>query len=811
MACDLFPMDFGVIPNGSSMNLVCKLEAFSHDHSGHLMTCLTGGKRFTLDGLIDASFTKFTLLDCVLVRQYPTPVIKITDKTQVLGHATPTWDAMHSLIDLCAGFGGLSQGALAAGFEVAVAVDMNSKMLELYGKVNNAPQVCGDFGQTEVIGEIWRRARGALALSAGFSCQPFSRLGDAKSSDDVRSSCLSKTLAVAYYLQSKVVVLECVAPAANDDFVKAELAHFMQVTGFTCSQTDLKLDQQWPCRRHRAWWILVSPEFGPIDLKQWYALGSITMVQQIIPEIRLWDHDDECALQLDSEELEAFGVTRDEHGRYLLNGKFVAPCALHAWCSQIRACPCGCRLYPLSASRLAAKGLHGCLVRSAVNQAGNTSIRHIHPNEAMGLNTMDPVQDFGTSVRLTLSAVGQIAAPLQALWVWSHVSSKFEQLKNENNQFDPNAQIQAHRAWLLMRCRQVWSGANDVTNDDKLEAMIGFWSHHKDLSLAEVLHPNRWQGLNKDYPSIAAVLDHIIRTNPVSPPAQCEEFDQDAPTPWFDSPGIVDDPTTVGCMYADSCTVMFEGTSDSPVRVQPQCNSTIGEFFVAHEKLVGKMVVESITLNGRLIPLDHVLEIGQVIVIKLISEDVLNAVCDTAIGSPIHVSPTAPWTHPPKENDSLPSPPRKISKYDVGECMIPKPNQVSETAWLDATPLLGLQGNQFLRLQMPSLTTAQQLWAIRHQFLQTKDRMEVLDRQSNLFADDEIRFHLVRIAEQYNHTHGNKPAQVIDPLLASAWVNGKGFDRALWAKDHAGIRQGHMSMISAVLMEQHWIPVFLTP
>ena len=330
MARELFPMDFGLTPNGGYMNVVCKLVAFDHDHCGHLMVNMSG-QQFILDGLIDASFTSFTLLDCMLVRQYPMPVLKMDTKTQILGHPAPTWDALHSMIDMCAGFGGLLQGALAAGFEVAVAVDQNSRMLNLYAKANNAPQVCGDFGLTEVLGEIWKKAKGALAMSVGFSCQPFSRLGDAKSSSDPRSSCLSKALAAAYYLRSQIVVLECVAPAAHDEFVKAELDHFMQVTGFTCSQTELKLDHLWPCRRHRAWWILVSPELGPIELKPWLALGNVTMVQQIIPEIRLWAHDDESELQLDPDELEAFGVTKDEHGRYLLNGKAVAPCALHAW------------------------------------------------------------------------------------------------------------------------------------------------------------------------------------------------------------------------------------------------------------------------------------------------------------------------------------------------------------------------------------------------------------------------------------------------------------------------------------------------
>lgn len=59
-------------------------------------------------------------------------------------------DALHGVLcgpslTLCAGFGGLSQGAVAAGFEVAVACDHNPKMLEMYPKASDALTVCGDF------------------------------------------------------------------------------------------------------------------------------------------------------------------------------------------------------------------------------------------------------------------------------------------------------------------------------------------------------------------------------------------------------------------------------------------------------------------------------------------------------------------------------------------------------------------------------------------------------------------------------------------------------------------------------------------
>ena len=243
-----------------------------------------------------------------LTQQYPMPKVIRDERTQVLNHSTPTWDNLFSLIDLCAGFGGLSQGAIAAGWEVAVAVDHSPKMVGLYTQVNDAPAICGDFGDLSVLHDVWKRSQGARALSSGFSCQPYSRLGDGRSFQDERSSCLPKTLNAAFLLQSWIVVLECVSPAGTDAYVKAELEKFVQCTNFTCAQVDLKLDQVWPCRRHRTWWVLTSPQIGPITLQNWPSFTNVTEVRQVLPFMQLWSPDDEMALELDSTEMQAFGV-----------------------------------------------------------------------------------------------------------------------------------------------------------------------------------------------------------------------------------------------------------------------------------------------------------------------------------------------------------------------------------------------------------------------------------------------------------------------------------------------------------------------
>lgn len=530
-------MEFGSTSTGGNMDLVCTMTVFDHGHSAHLMSTLDG-KQFVVDGLIEEGFVAYTIVNGLLVSQFPMPQIRLTADSQVMKHATPTWHSLRSMVDLCSGFGGLAQGAIASGFEIAVASDQNPRMLELYAKASNAPLVCGDFGDNKILFDIWKKSGGASVLSSGFSCQPFSQLGDGRSSADIRSNCLTKTLRAAYLLQTKIVILECVAPAGQDEFVRQQIEHFQHVTGFSCSQVDLQLSDVWPCRRHRTWWLLVSPEIGSLDLHPWPKLTNVSSVNQVIPDFQLWDIDDEVALRLDPNEQSMFGVKDCTFAKHLLNGRQTAQCALHAWGSQLHPCPCGCRQYPLSEHRLTTKGLHGCLVRTPPDADGETYLRHVHPNEAMGLNSMDPILDFGKEVKLTLSAVGQLAAPLQALWICGFVIARLDTLQYGRSSFDSNAQIQAFRAWLLMRCRQVWPTDVEVVQDDKLLAMVTFWAKHKDLSLSELLHPPTWPGISDTTISIAAVLDHMIRLDPVgssSETAATAQVDDDS-TPWMEVP-----------------------------------------------------------------------------------------------------------------------------------------------------------------------------------------------------------------------------------------------------------------------------------
>ena len=167
---------------------------------------------------------------------------------------------------------------------------------------------------------------------------------------------------------------------------------------------------------------------------------------------------------------------------------------------------------------LETKGLFGLLVRSAPDEDGTTHIRHIHPVECQALNGMDPVIDFGVDVRLTLSAVGQLASPLQAVWIFSFASNLLDQFQFGKTSFSPEANLIAFRAWLMARSRLVWPLEHDFLQGTKIFQLMQFWLEHIHLSLPELMYLQQWDEIRDCSLGIGAVLDLIIRKTPVVSP-----------------------------------------------------------------------------------------------------------------------------------------------------------------------------------------------------------------------------------------------------------------------------------------------------
>ena len=154
---------------------------------------------------------------------------------------------------------------------------------------------------------------------------------------------------------------------------------------------------------------------------------------------------------------------------------------------------------------------------------------------------------------------------------------------------------------------------------------------------------------------------------------------------------------------------------------------------------------------------------------------------------------------------------------DAGECPVPLHRLPDCESWVSAAPLLGLNDDQFLRLQVPKVTNTQHLWALKHQLIKAEDRKAILQCQGPLWADDEIRHHValllkMRDARQFAQPlQPNHKCRSLGPLLLTGWAHHGTLLCHEWAQSHLEIHTDGCIVISAYMLNGHWVPVVMTP
>lgn len=188
--------------------------------------------------------------------------------------------------------------------------------------------------------------------------------------------------------------------------------------------------------------MLSAPAIGKIDLSNCASFPDLPNVGNIIPQLRPWPSADEDELALTPVELEAFQPHGQIASQHVLNTRAPMACALHCWGSQLMGCPCGCRETGLAKHRLDSKGLFGVVVEGVISK----QTRHLHPQEVGALCGLDPCLKWGGHNRLALGAVGQLASPLQSLWIFSHIIKQFQVLQYQAAEASPLKMMMAYIA-----------------------------------------------------------------------------------------------------------------------------------------------------------------------------------------------------------------------------------------------------------------------------------------------------------------------------------------------------------------------------
>ena len=382
---------------------------------GEVSIRIKGCRRLTFFDLIfDSSKNEIDLL--------------LTDQTIVFAHGLTAAEDMFRCVELCAGLACSSTGLSAAGFRHVCSVEWRAPLVGLHRICNPAvPVILGDISDPSTIKEVMQRVDPPFTMMTGFSCQPYSAGGSQGGSCDDRSSTVPATVRACYLCQCPLLILECVTQARTNQFVRSCLQVLTEQLGYHLCEVSLKLEDNWCAKRYR-WWVVAShPAVGPLTVPVWPKNPSLS-IRDVMPFLRSWSPAAMQELELTAHEQKIFTLDGSSLRRYQiqLDGKLAT--SLHSAGSQADACPCGCR-QAFSECLIRQRGVYAQLIQCSSETA--VKFRHLHPCELAILNAMPPPQAWMTeeisNLRLCLGAIGQLASPLQSVWVGACVMQQVRQ------------------------------------------------------------------------------------------------------------------------------------------------------------------------------------------------------------------------------------------------------------------------------------------------------------------------------------------------------------------------------------------------
>lgn len=397
-----------------------------HDNQntgGHLCQSMIYGQHFRLQGELEEGTVTVSIINAK-VDHFRHPILSVDSSATVLCHRQKTTADLTNLVETCVGLGGLGHGAEYAGWKVVCRNDIQPKFCSWLRQQQGPPVVEGSILHMNTIIDIHKCAPNAGSMAWGFACQPFSALGDQRHEQDERSKTLPFGLYAAWLLQVEFVVLECVPQGGSSSFVQACLDHHCSMTKGARSETLLELGNVWVSRRRRWWTILTKGAFGKVQLTPLPHVQPAPAFHQVLSGFMQLPKEAMDQLQLTPNEYQAFQTYGKGLNSQLVDPQEQVGTALHSWGNQVEPCACGCR-GPLSHHRLTKGGLYGALCFSQ-DHTDASVLRHLGPQELAILIGMPMTVQPQDNQRLLLAGLGQIASPIQAVWVFAHLREFLE-------------------------------------------------------------------------------------------------------------------------------------------------------------------------------------------------------------------------------------------------------------------------------------------------------------------------------------------------------------------------------------------------
>lgn len=417
----LEPM-WGSLAVDDRIDVLAELVIWDDKGMRHLMKSVLHRKFFLISGDLPKVFA------CSFLQARVESVsmgirLSLDDKSFQLPHTTACMADLLAVTDVCSGIGVMAGGIQTAGGSVVSSNELRERFVDFQKRQGHRNIIQGDIGDPSVMSQIFHSTGSPSMLTAGFSCQPWSKLGDKKKLGDDRAKTLIHALRLAFYMRSHSVLLECVMEAGEDPEVISLIDTWCKLTGYTRHSLQLQLEDFWPSRRKRWWCILLNPTVQGFSIQGLPKQIVPPVVGDIFPQFPAWPLEDESQLELDLYETNKFYEFQSMDNAIIRDNSPLAT-ALHGWGNQLQGCPCGCRKHPMSFDRLKSRGIFGALVvmEGSIESTQGPVIRtrHIHPWELSLLCGADPTKIWNPDLRLSIAGLGQMASPIQSHWIYAH-------------------------------------------------------------------------------------------------------------------------------------------------------------------------------------------------------------------------------------------------------------------------------------------------------------------------------------------------------------------------------------------------------
>ena len=437
VASDLFEPVWSLHGPGDRVNVVLK-EVIWHE-TAVLGVSIPGGQVVRVSGAVNpeaAGFPRLTVLAGSFVALSSLVDLTVDSVSSVLPHRPVLHEDVLNYVELCAGMGTSSFGFSKVGFRPRCAVEWQSSLVDLHCRVHpGVPVIHADVCDMSTVAKIHHVWPDPSLLMAGVSCQPYSRGGLGHGGDDVRASTFPAALRIMHLLQSPMLVVECVTQAQDNAFV-ADHVHALEAQlGFKITHCRFRLEGVWAACRYRWWLVACHPTLGTVSIPP-QPSGSTLTVRDLMPFVLRWPAEVEHQLMLTDLELEKFQSNGRAMRQYVVQQDQKLPTALHSWGGQIVPCACGCRDSGFSDALLDSKGLYAQLVSFTASD-GSVVYRHLHAVEVAILCGVPPCLNWSDNERLNLCAIGQMAAPMQSVWVGASIVRHMQKTFTTDNLLDP--------------------------------------------------------------------------------------------------------------------------------------------------------------------------------------------------------------------------------------------------------------------------------------------------------------------------------------------------------------------------------------